>query len=52
MDSWFDEIITPDEQAEVLEGLREITVKLWVARMLILMLPTILDERFSGLCGI
>jgi hypothetical protein len=45
----FDEIITPKEQLECLEALREITIKLYIARVVILMLHDLIDVRFKSL---
>lgn len=46
---WFDNIILPEEQVEIGQGLEEIATKLTIARLVILMLPAILDERFGSL---
>jgi len=44
----FDEIITPDEQLEVLEATRETTLKLWVGRQVCLRLKELLKNRIEG----
>ena len=44
----FDEIITPDEQAEVLEATRQTTLKLWIARQVCINLRQLLKSRIEG----
>lgn len=47
----FDEIITPEEQVEILEAVRDFAFKLYIARIVILMLHELLDERFKDPIG-
>jgi len=44
----FDEIITPADQLIVAEGQREIIVKLWIARQVVIVLRTLLTARIEG----
>jgi hypothetical protein len=46
--SGFDEIITPEEQLEVLEATRETAIKLWVARQTVIVLRLLLKSRIEG----
>ena len=43
----FDEIITPDEQLEVLEATRETVYRLWIARQVVTVLRTLLIARIE-----
>jgi hypothetical protein len=44
----FDEIITPEEQLEVLEATKATVVKLWIARQTVIVLRTLLIARIEG----
>jgi hypothetical protein len=45
--SYFETIITTEEQQVVLEATRQTTLKLWVARQVVLQLRTILIRRIE-----
>lgn len=44
----FDEIITPEEQLEVLEATEQTVMRLWIARQVVIVLRTLLIRRIEG----